>query len=264
MPKNLGYVMAYNLAMPNAFADGCEWVIWANNDVLLEAGCLSELNQAVASDSCIGVAGPAFLSWSGNEANYYMKGKCPDLIPAMRAHSSIPVDVDWVEGSFLMVNRDIAETVGPLNPHFFIFWEEADFCRRVRYLGKRVVMVPSAQVRHYGGAFSEGRRDTWRDGLHSRNYYIYTLTDPSLSFARNIMAALHLFAANIKAAAKKSRAAVLLELRSFLTVSMKVGVWRQKWANDRRRIPPAPLDLQNAGARPEILVSSSYEATFAK
>jgi GT2 family glycosyltransferase len=29
MPSNLGYCMAYNLAMKQAFADDCSWVIWA-------------------------------------------------------------------------------------------------------------------------------------------------------------------------------------------------------------------------------------------
>jgi GT2 family glycosyltransferase len=62
MPGNLGYGMAYNLAMPHAFADGCSWVIWTNNDILLESRCLSELMKAVQSDPNIGVAGPAFLS----------------------------------------------------------------------------------------------------------------------------------------------------------------------------------------------------------
>lgn len=119
MPQNLGFVIAYNLAMSHAFADGCEWVIWANNDILLEPGCLAELAQASQSDQSIGIIGPAFLSWDSDEPNYYMKGKCPDLIPAMHARSSIPVDVDWVEGSFLMVRRSVVETVGPLDPCFF-------------------------------------------------------------------------------------------------------------------------------------------------
>ncbi len=151
MPMNLGYCMAYNLAMPHAFAHGCEWVIWANNDILLEPGCLMDLAKAVQSDPAIGVAGPAFLCWDSEEPNYYMKGKNPALISAMKARSSRPVDVDWVEGSFLMVSRDTVEKSGPLDPCFFAFWEEAEFCRRVRYSGKRVVLVPGAWVRHYGG-----------------------------------------------------------------------------------------------------------------
>jgi GT2 family glycosyltransferase len=264
MPQNMGFVMAYNLAMPYAFADGCEWVVWANNDILLDPGCLSEMARAVRSDSRISVVGPAFLAWEGNEPNYYMKGKCPELIPAMQARSQVPVDMDWVEGSFLMVSRATVEAVGPLNPHFFIFWEEADFCRRVRYSGKRVVLVPSARVRHFGGAFSEGRRDARREWLHSRNYYIYTLSDPERNFVRNILSVVYLFAINLKARIQKSPDMAFLEVRAFAAVFLRLGVWHRKWLNDRRGIPPAPLEKGYQGLQPEILFPNSYNVKDSK
>jgi GT2 family glycosyltransferase len=263
-PQNLGYVMAYNLAMTRAFADGCDWVIWANNDVLLEPGCLEELAKAAQSDPAIGVLGPAFLSWDSDEPNYCMKGKFPELIPAMQARSSMPVAVDWVEGSFLMVHRRIVETVGPLDPCFFIFWEEAEFCRRVRFSGKRVVLVPSARVRHYGGAFSEGRRDTRREWLHSRNYYIYELVDPARRFARNLLTSLHLLAVNLKSRIIRSPRDFFLEMRAFFSVIVRIGTWYRKWMNARLHIPPQPLDKKHQGIQPEILFSVSREATVAK
>jgi GT2 family glycosyltransferase len=265
MPENLGYAMAYNLAMPRAFADGCEWVIWSNNDILLEPGCLPELARAVQSDPNIGVAGPAFLSWDNDEPNYYMKGKHPELIPAMKTRSTVPVDVDWVEGSLLMVSRSTVETVGPLDPHFFAFWEEAEFCRRVRYSGKRVVMAPGARARHYGGmSFSKDASRSLRNWLQSRNFYIYKLTDPCRSFAGNLLASAHLFAVNVKSGLKKSPGAVLLESRAYAAVLMGAGVWHRKWMNDRRHIKPEPLNKRYHGLQPEILLSTSREATFAK
>ncbi|MCX5910076.1 MAG: glycosyltransferase [Deltaproteobacteria bacterium] len=54
IPTNLGYAMAYNLAMPIAFADGCQWVIWANNDIRLEPECLKELSLAAQSSLLLG------------------------------------------------------------------------------------------------------------------------------------------------------------------------------------------------------------------
>ncbi len=265
MPENLGYGMAYNLAMPRAFLDGCEWVIWANNDILLEPGCLLELTRAVQSDPRIGVAGPAFLSWNRDEPNYYMEGKHPELIPAMKARSPIPVDVDWVEGSLLMVSRRTVKKVGPLDPRFFAFWEEAEFCRRVRYSGMRVVMVPSAQARHYGGmSFSKESRRVLRDWLRSRNHHIYKLTDPYRSFASNLMASAHLMVSSVKSAAKTSPGAAFLELRAYAAALLRIPVWHRKWLDDRRRIQPAPLDKQHQEAQPEILLAASREATFAK
>jgi GT2 family glycosyltransferase len=265
MPENLGYGMAYNLAMPRAFADGCEWVIWANNDVLLEPGCLHELDRAVQSDPGIGVAGPAFLSWNSDEPNYYMEGKHPALIPAMKAGSPVPADVDWVEGSLLMVSRNTVETVGPLDPRFFAFWEEADFCRRVRYSGKRVVLVPSARARHYGGmSFSQESSKVLRDWLQSRNYHIYKLTDPQQSFGANLLASAHLLATNITSKAKNSPGAVLLELRAWAAALMKAGIWYRKWMDDQCHIPPAPLDKRHQRVQPEILLSISRGAILGK
>jgi GT2 family glycosyltransferase len=258
--ENLGYAMAYNLAMPRAFADGCDWVIWANNDILLEPGCLRELDRAVQSDPGIGVAGPAFLSWNSDEPNYYMEGKHPALIPAMKAPSPVAVDVDWVEGSFLMVSRNMVETVGPLDPRFFAFWEEADFCRRVHHSGRRVVLVPGAMARHYGrSSFSKESSSTLGEWLQSRNYHIYKLTDPRRSFGSNLLASAHLLATNIKSKAKSSPGAVLLELRAWIAVLVRAGVWYRKWRDDRRHIPPAPLDRRHQGAQPEILPSISRE-----
>jgi GT2 family glycosyltransferase len=261
MPENLGYGMAYNLAMPRAFADGCDWVIWVNNDVLLEPGCLQELDRAVHSDSEIGVAGPAFLSWDSDEPNYYMEGKHPELIPAMKARSSIAVDVDWVEGSFLMASRNAVERVGPLDPHFFAFWEEADFCRRVRHSGMRVVLVPSARARHYGGmSFSRETNRALREWLQARNYHIYKLTDPNRSFAGNLMASARLLATNIRSKGKNSPAAAFLELRAWASALMKAGILYRKWMHDRHHIPPAPLDRRHEGVQPEVLFSISQGA----
>lgn len=91
MSQNLGYCMAYNLAMPYAFADGCEWVIWANNDIKLEPGCLKELAHAAQSDLRIGVLGPAFLAWERDEPNYYMIGNHPYVFPAMKSARLSPI-----------------------------------------------------------------------------------------------------------------------------------------------------------------------------
>ena len=265
MPMNLGYCMAYNLAMPHAFARGCEWVIWANNDILLEPGCLLELAKAVQSDPAIGVAGPAFLCWENDEPNYYMKGKNPALIPAMKARSSTPVDVDWVEGSFLMVSRDTIEKSGPLDPCFFAFWEEAEFCRRVRYSGKRVVLVPKAWARHYGGgSFSGEPSRKLRNWLQTRNLHIYALTDPNRSFSRNLLASAHLLAVGMKSALKHSPGSALLEMHAFSAVWMCLHGWHKKWVNGRRCIRPATLDREFEGMRPVILSSPFREPALAK
>jgi GT2 family glycosyltransferase len=238
MPQNLGYCMAYNLAMPHAFADGCDWVIWANNDVRIEPNCLNELVRISQSDPKIGILGPSFLAWDKDEPNYYMLGNHPYAIDAMKSNSPDPIEVEWVEGSFLMVSRRCLEAVGPLDPYLNFYWEEADFCRRARHRGWRVVLMPRARGRHFGGGSLNEGNSSGINCLRERNYYIYKLANPFQSFSRSLFDAIHLFLVNVKRYFPAQMALVRGHIRTFWEVIRDIRVIHQKWACDRKGIHP--------------------------
>jgi GT2 family glycosyltransferase len=60
-------------------------------------------------------------------------------------------DVDVVSGMFLLVPRAVVGKVGLLDEAFFIYAEEADWCRRIRKAGWRCVFAPVAQILHLDG-----------------------------------------------------------------------------------------------------------------
>jgi GT2 family glycosyltransferase len=229
--------------MKQAFADRCDWVIWANNDVKLEAGCLCAMVEAAQTDLRIGVVGPAFLSWETDEPNYYMLGNHPYVIPAMKIKSPKPIEVDWVEGSFLMVRRACFEQVGPLDPFLFFYWEETDFCRRARFQGWRVVLVPAALARHYAGGWSEADsvNHNTANHLQTRNFYIYKFANPFQGFLKNCADAMHLFLVNVKEAFGADPERVRFHLRVFGGLLRDFRSVYAKWNRDRAGKHPNPL-----------------------
>jgi len=256
LPQNLGYCMAYNLAMPYAFADGCDWVVWANNDIRLEPGCLNELVRVVESAPKIGVVGPAFLEWDKDEPNYYILGNHPNAVPAMKGLGSQPMDVDWVEGSFLMVNRNCVEAVGPLDPYLFFYWEETDFCRRARYRGWRVVLAPGALARHHAGGWSQGNPENTlkKNWLQIRNYYIYYLANPFQGFSRNMLDTTHLFGVKVKEHLNnRSTALLFFETRVLLSVLRNLRTVFLKWQRDRAGGKPPLTTPDLESLKPEII-----------
>ena len=60
-------------------------------------------------------------------------------------------EVDVVSGMFMLVPRAVYDKVGPLDPDFFIYAEEADWCRRIRKAGYGCVFAPVAQIIHLDG-----------------------------------------------------------------------------------------------------------------
>ncbi|MCC7008794.1 MAG: glycosyltransferase family 2 protein [Acidobacteria bacterium] len=70
-------------------------------------------------------------------------------LPAREATAAM--DVDWLAGACLMTRRDVFEQLGGLDEEFFLYWEDADYCRRATDAGWRCVYLPTVSVRHVGG-----------------------------------------------------------------------------------------------------------------
>lgn len=76
------------------------------------------------------------------------------------------LDVEVVMGACLLVRREAAEAVGPLDEGFFMFNEETDWCYRFRRAGWKVLFFPGAEVVHVGGASHGGR--LFRENIRSQ------------------------------------------------------------------------------------------------
>ena len=70
------------------------------------------------------------------------------------SHASEPVEVDWVSGACLMVRRAAFDVVGGMDERFFLYWEDADLCQRLRSAGYRTVYVPTVAAVHEGSRAS--------------------------------------------------------------------------------------------------------------
>jgi GT2 family glycosyltransferase len=68
---------------------------------------------------------------------YLMEGERPAASP-----------VDWVTGAALMARRAAVESVGLLDERYFLYWEDLDWCYRMRRAGWSVHQVPQARAIH--------------------------------------------------------------------------------------------------------------------
>ena len=65
---------------------------------------------------------------------------------------SLPAKVEQPAGAFFMVRRAVWQELGGLDESFFPVWfEDVDFCRRIRDRGFSVYYVPESVAKHTGG-----------------------------------------------------------------------------------------------------------------
>ena len=82
--------------------------------------------------------------WPGNPVNWHYR--CLGL------DYDKPAEVEQPAGAFLMFRREVWEQVGGLDEGFYPIWfEDVDFCKRLRDHGYYVYYEPSAVATHQGG-----------------------------------------------------------------------------------------------------------------
>ncbi len=82
--------------------------------------------------------------WPGNPVN--RRYRCLDLDVSSRS------TVEQPAGAFFMVRRAVWQELGGLDESFFPLWfEDVDFCRRLRDRGFTLQYVPEAVAKHTGG-----------------------------------------------------------------------------------------------------------------
>jgi GT2 family glycosyltransferase len=65
---------------------------------------------------------------------------------------SRPRKVPWVAGSALLVSRSAFEKIGGFDERYFLYFEDVDFCLRLRAAAGRVVYDPRVTIVHARGA----------------------------------------------------------------------------------------------------------------
>lgn len=73
------------------------------------------------------------------------------LIPPQTYGNNYAYEVDWVQGSFLLLRAEQWKALGGLDESYFMYVEDVDLCKRIRNSGLRCAYLPQIRYLHFGG-----------------------------------------------------------------------------------------------------------------
>ena len=88
--------------------------------------------------------------------------------------TKIPVVVEAAVGASFLMTRNALDKVGMLDEKYYFYFEDIDYCRRVRRAGLKVYYLPDSKVIHYHGASGKKIADPenqWRRLIPSSKIY---------------------------------------------------------------------------------------------
>jgi GT2 family glycosyltransferase len=158
-----------------------QWLLLVNSDTIFAPGSLVALYHALLSQPYdVGMVGPV-TNAAGNGQNYKIGGNENEVLAKAKfiqehpCHAFIPCyRLDFF---CVAIRRSLWEQLHGLDPIFGIgYYEDTDFCMRVKAINSRMIMCEDAFVYHAGSASFSGNPKARK--LIKRNKKIFLRRHP--------------------------------------------------------------------------------------
>ncbi|MEK7470407.1 MAG: glycosyltransferase, partial [Patescibacteria group bacterium] len=191
---NVGFAKGVNLGIKKAKGG---YILLLNSDTLVKKGSLDKLLEFAKSRSDAGVIGARLLNKDGSLQE--SASHSPTIWSAMREYwfgekgnfglyapkSGMPTEVDSVVGAAFLITPQALKKVGGLNDKYFMYFEDLDYCRKVKRAGLKVYYLPEAEVIHYLGASGKNiavSDNQWRRLIPASKIYHGTVVHNLINF----------------------------------------------------------------------------------
>lgn len=283
--ENRGFVDACNDGA--AVARG-HYLVFLNNDAVVQPGWLNHLIETVEVDETIGAVGSMFIYpdgrvqeagaivWRDGAAFHYGWGGSVD-----DPRYSFARDVDYCSGASLLIRRELFERLGGFDRRYApAYYEDADLCFGARSLGFRVRYQPLSRVVHHEGATAgtdtsvgfkrfqivnrEKFFEKWRDVLE-REHFEYTSANVRRASVRSPAPAVIVFDDHLPAPdrdAGSGRMAFILNSLSKWTQVLFVSTGNQRIARYERRLWRDGVETAGAVDYARLLKSRDFAAAI--
>lgn len=159
--RNLGYSKAVKNTLSQASG---EYLVMLNPDARIPRNFFTHMLEFAAAHCDMGVVGPKLIHPDGSSQGSVFPE--PSIINYIREFwfgqtgltekytpdVSSPIAVNAVQGACMFIPRRIYQKIGPMSDSTFMYYEDLDYCRRIRRAGLQVYFDPTISVVHEHGS----------------------------------------------------------------------------------------------------------------
>ncbi len=156
--ENLGFAGGNNTGIELALRRDADYVMLLNNDTLLRnTRFLDRLVDYMESHRDVAATSPLILYpssdlvWSAGGKLHILLGMCSHIGKRKEIAKFLPknpYEADYLPGCCIMARREALMNTGLLDPDYFLYYEDLDWCWRARQTSGKCVVVPVDAIYH--------------------------------------------------------------------------------------------------------------------
>lgn len=178
---NLGFAEGNNVGIRHALQGSAQYIMLLNNDTIVGHEMLTNLLAVMDQKPEVGIVGPKMLYFdppdtiwcAGNQIDWRLGSSVRLQAGELDTRpDDNPKSVDFITACGILLRREVIEQIGLLDPRFFIYYEETDWCMRAKRGGWRILYVPKARLWHKVSA-AMGTTSPATDYYMNRNVLLF-------------------------------------------------------------------------------------------
>lgn len=179
--ENLGFGAGCNLGIQYIYGLNPQAIIWLiNPDTTIEKNAISYVKQCLIQDQSIAILGTRVRDtqenlWSGFGTFNPWTGSLKPQLKGEKIHDSQvkTLNCRWVSGCSLILNLSQFNSCPIFDPHYFLYYEDADLCERYYKQGYRIAVTQAVLVTHLVSEIT--RKDAFTQFKHATYSKLYFL-----------------------------------------------------------------------------------------
>lgn len=166
-PENLGFTGGTNVILETAIEEGYGYILFLNNDALLDKSSTDKLFDAMKNKEELGLCSP-ILKAGPKEAHADCGATLKSGAFLYHRHMlTPPSETLYLYGTALMARVDILKQHGGFDDRFFAYWEDFHLCKRILAAGYTCEVIKGAYAYH------KNNRNDEKATKRSQYYHYY-------------------------------------------------------------------------------------------
>jgi hypothetical protein len=191
--RNVGVAEGNNQGTLRALQDGCEWVLLLNNDTTFPQDFFSQLLRACSTQGWPVVvpkihfdepAGHLWYAGGGFNPRRGHTGYHEGIGEPDRGQFDTVKTVDYAPTCAMLVHRSVFERVGLMDEAYFVYFDDTDFCWRLKLAGVPIGYWAATSLVHKVGGSTGGTASPFTARMTARNRLYYLRKHFGIASAR--------------------------------------------------------------------------------
>jgi len=179
---NLGFAGGNNLGVKQSQGD---FLFFVNNDTVLTEGLIENMLAHFEEHPKSGIASPLIYYFEKQDGHELIQYAGATPVHSLTARNSIIGEKEldkgqytltqqtaFAHGAAMMVPRYVIEKAGLMTEYFFLYYEELDWCEKIKNAGFQIHVVPKAKIYHKESV-SVGPMSTLKTYYLNRNRILF-------------------------------------------------------------------------------------------